>query len=231
MRTELIKRNIGETLKLAFLMAIAFPILVSEAWGFSYRPETRLTIMSEYPSCGESVSISFRVWEVVPEVAPDGTYLLKFFPEAFGSVTSVCELKISPAGGVGQIEWQGIEKNRKKIMTEGLLIVPGFPAPCDILPVSGKEPDKTYEDRIEAGGRIFLKKYRAFWKAVSLEEARANGWLKKDIPKPAALQMITVVDGQEHLVVKQLWDANGTWWLYEETPLRRSWRMFGKERS
>lgn len=223
MGTELTKRNIRNTLKLTFLVAIGVSILVSEARGFSYRPETRLTIMSEYPSCDDPVSASSRMWEVVPGTAPDGTYLLKFFPEASGSTTSVCELKISPADGIGQIEWQGIGKNRKKIMTEGLLIVPGFPAPCDILPVSEKEPDKTYEERIEAGGRFFLKRYRAFWKAVSLEEARTNGWLKKDVPEPAALQMITVVDGQDHLVVKQLWVVDGAWWLYEETPLRRSW--------
>jgi hypothetical protein len=35
--------------------------------------------------------------------------------------------------------------------------------------------------------------------------------------------MVTVTDEKGRLVVRQLWPAAGAWWLYEETPLRRSW--------
>jgi hypothetical protein len=35
--------------------------------------------------------------------------------------------------------------------------------------------------------------------------------------------MVTVTDEKGRLVVRQLWPAGGAWWIYEETPLRRSW--------
>jgi hypothetical protein len=35
--------------------------------------------------------------------------------------------------------------------------------------------------------------------------------------------MVAVSDEKGRPVVKQLWPAGGSWWLYEETPLRRSW--------
>jgi hypothetical protein len=223
--SELVERNMRTSLKLALLVAMGLLIPVSGLGAFPFLPESRIKIVSEYSASDGSVHVHSQAWEVVPEVAPDGRYVLKFYSAASGSAAPLCELKIPVHGGVDEIEWLWPERDRKKISTNGLLIVPGFPAPCDILPVDQNEQNKTYEDRIQAGGRVFLKRYRVFYKGVSLEEAKKNGWLRKAIDEPADLQMITVVDERDHLVVKQLWPAEGSWWIYEESPYRRSWSV------
>jgi len=198
---------------------IGLLILLPTVCAFPFLPETELKIVSEILNPGDSEPV-FRMWTLVPESAPDGTYLLKFFPEVPESLTPFCELKINLTSG--EIEWHGTGRKRKKSGTNGMMIVPGFPAPCDILPVAQKEPVKTYKDSTQAGGRVFVKKYRILREDVSSEEAKKNGWLEKNIPEPAGFIMMTAVDEQEHLVVKQLWPVNGTWWIYEETPYRRS---------
>jgi hypothetical protein len=58
---------------------------------------------------------------------------------------------------------------------------------------------------------------------VSVTEARSMGWIKAANPGQAGLIMVAVTDGKGRPVVKQLWPADGSWWIYEETSLRRSW--------
>jgi hypothetical protein len=223
--SELVQRNMRARLKIALLVAMGLLLHVTGLGAFPYLSESRIRIVSEYSPSDGSVHVHSQAWEVVQEVAIDGRYVLKFYSAASGSAVPLCELKIPSHGDVDEIEWLWPEREQKKISANGLLIVQGFPAPCDILPIDQNEPDKIYEDRIQAGGRIFLKRYRVFRRGVNLEEAKENGWLRKAIHEPADLQMITVVDERNHLVVKQLWPTNGSWWIYEESPYRRSWSV------
>ena len=221
MKTILIKKR----LKLTLLLAISLLAISTGVPALTYLSVDRLRIVSEYSSNldDSSVYAHSRIWEVIPQTAPDGSYLLQFFPEASGSVAPVCELKISFTDSADEIRWQGMGKVGEKVSLNGLLVVPGFPAPCDILPVTRNDADKIYVDKNEAGGRVFLQKYRIFRNEVSLETSRKNGWVKVNILNPVDLHMIRVVDELDHLVVKQLWTSGGSWWIYEETPFRRSW--------
>jgi len=207
------------------IAAIALAALAGECPASPYRPAAAVSILSEYPGCEARARHRTQVWKVVPEGAPDGATLLRFFLEASSEAAAVCELRLPPPGSAGEIRWEGMGRSGQKKSGTGLLLAPGFPAPCDVLPVGPGEGggSREYGERIEAGGRVFSRKYRVSFHPVTVGEARAMGWIRAEEPDSAGLIMVTATDEKARPVVKQLWPADGSWWLYEETPLRRSW--------
>ena len=206
------------------LAVIGLMALAGECLASPYRPAAAVSILSEYPASKASAPPHTQVWKVVPEGAPDGATLLRFFLEASAEAVPVCALRLPPPGSGGEIRWEGMGRSGQKKSGTGVLLVPGFPAPCDVLPVGpGDGGGEVYEERIEAGGRVFSKKYRISSHSVTAGEARAMGWIRVEDPGAAGLIMVTVTDDKARPVVKQLWPGDGSWWLYEETPLRRSW--------
>ena len=207
------------------LAVIGFMALAGECPAFPYRPAAAVSILSEYPASKAPSPPHTQVWKVVPEGAPDGSAVLRFFLEASTEAVTVCALRLPPPGTAGEIRWEGMGRSGKKTSSTGMLLVPGFPAPCDVLPVGPGDGSGSgvYAERIEAGGRVFSKNYRISSDSLTVGEARAMGWIRVEDPGSAGLIMVTVTDDKARLVVKQLWPADGSWWLYEETPLRRSW--------
>jgi len=207
------------------LLVIGLLAFAGECRAFPYRPAAALSIQSEYSAFNDSAPPHTQVWKVVPEAASDGAAILRFFLEASAEAVILCELRLPFPAGAGEIRWEGMGKSGQKKSGAGILLAPGFPAPCDILPVGMQDSDGVYEERVEAGGRMFLKSYRVSFDIVSVGEARAMGWIRVDDPGAAGLTMVTVIDEKGRPVVKQLWPDDGSWWLYEETPLRRSWLL------
>ena len=206
-----------------FLAVIGLAMLTGECRAFPYRPAAAVSIMSEYPASAGSARPHTQVWKVVPETAPDGATLLRFFLEAAADGVARCELRLPALGAAGEIQWTGMGKTGQKKSDTGLLLVPGFPAPCDVLPVGRQDSGRTYEERSEAGGRVFSRTYRISFAALAVDEAKARGWIRVEDPGKAGLVMVALTDDRGRPVVMQLWPADGSWWLYEETPLRRSW--------
>jgi hypothetical protein len=205
------------------LAVIGLLMLADECQAFPYRPAAALSILSEYAAFNDSAPPHTQVWKVVPEVGPDGASILRFFLEASAKAVTVCELRIPSPGTAGEIQWKGTGKSGQQKSGAGILLLPGFPAPCDVLPVSQGERGGAYGERIEAGGRVFSKSYRVSFAAFNVVDAKAMSWIRVEDPGKAGLIMVTVTDEKGRPVVKQLWPADGSWWLYEETPLRRSW--------
>jgi hypothetical protein len=208
------------------LMVIGFLALAGECRAFSYRPAAALSILSEYAALKDSSPRHTQVWKVVPEAGPGGASILRFFLEASAEAGALCELRIPAPGAGGEIRWEGTGKSGQKKSGAGMLLLPGFPAPCDVLPVGRGDNGGVYEERIEAGGRVFSKSYRISYASFNVDEAKAKGWIRVDEPVKSGLIMATVTDERGRPVVKQLWPAGGSWWLYEETPLRRSWLIY-----
>jgi len=204
-------------------MALLALLVASECLGFSYRPAGALSILSEYAAFNDSAPPRTQIWKVVPEATPDGAARLRFFPEAAAEKDPVCELELSPFGSAGEILWNGIGESRTKISNTGLLLAPGFPAPCDVLPVGPQDKECVYQEKREAGGRVFIRSYRVTSAAFSPAEAKEKGWIKAETKAMSELILVTVTDEKGQLAVRQLWPAHGSWWLYEETPMRRSW--------
>ncbi|MCX5823848.1 MAG: hypothetical protein NTY86_10180 [Deltaproteobacteria bacterium] len=208
------------------LAVIGLLMLAEECRAFPYRPAAAVSILSEYAASKDSAPPHTQVWKVVPEVGPDGASILRFFLEASAEAVPVCELRLPSPGAAGEIRWEGMGETGQKRSGAGILFLPGFPAPCDVLPVGQGDRERAYGERIEAGGRVFSKSYRVSFAAFSVADAKATGWIRTEEPVKAGLIMVTVTDEKGRPVVKQLWPADGTWWLYEETPLRRSWLIY-----
>ncbi len=205
------------------LAVIGLLMLADDCRAFPYRPAAAVSILSEYAAFNDSAPPHTQVWKVVPEVGPGGASILRFFLEASAEAVTVCELRLPSPGAAGEIRWKGMGESGQKKSGAGILLLPGFPAPCDVLPVGRGDRGAAYEERIEAGGRVFSKSYRVSFAAFTVADAKAMGWIRVEDPGKAGLIMVTVTDERGRPVVKQLWPADGSWWLYEETPLRRSW--------
>jgi hypothetical protein len=219
---EEMKRKVAQRGFIILLVVIGQLAFWGGCAAFPYRPPAAVSIVSEYPTLGGSAPPNTQVWKVIPEVAPDGAATLRFFLEASAEAAAVCEIRLPSPGTAGEIQWNGVGKTGQKKSSAGMLLVPGFPAPSDVLPVEGAH-DGVYEERIDAGGRVFSKSYRVSFAAFSVSDGKAKGWVRAEDPGWTRLIMVTVTDEKGRPVVKQLWPADGSWWLYEETPLRRSW--------
>lgn len=199
--------------------------LAAETHAFCYRPTAAIRILSEYRASSHSTLPPARVWQVVPESGADGSSTLRFYDQGGALTDAVCVLTLPPCGSAGPIIWTGIGKSDEKRSDTGFLLAPGFPAPSDLLPVSEPDRGKIYQEKVTAGGRVFSRNYRMEWSRFNTDEAQAMGWIKADGPGASALILVTVSDEKGKPAVRQLWPIDGSWWLYEETPLRRSWLM------
>jgi len=203
-------------------MALLALLVASECPAFFYRPIETVSILSEYAALSDSEPPHTQVWKVVPEATPDGAARLRFFTEASAEQDPVCELELPPSGSPGEISLKRIGQTGEKTSTTGLLLAPGFPAPCDVLPVGETDEGRVYQEKSEAGGSVFIRRYLVSSAAISVPEATAKGWIRGEATG-SSLIMVTAADENGRLAVRQLWPADGSWWLYEETPLRRSW--------
>jgi hypothetical protein len=219
------KNSVIQTGSILVMAMLGLLTLAAEGRAFSYRPAAALSILSEYGASDDAVPRHTQVWKVVPQAGSDGAVTLRFFPEAIAGADAVCVLRLPAPGQDGTIRWKGVGISGEKQSDTGLLLVPGFPAPCDILPVGETPEGRVYQEKSEAGGRVFIRTYRLLMQASSVGEARAGGWIRAEAENrvTSALSMVTVTDEKGRLVVRQLWPAGGAWWIYEETPLRRSW--------
>ena len=128
----------------------------------------------------------------------------------------------------GVVEWTGTGCFSTIFQDTDFLIVPGIAFPVDVLPVHtvlNTDTPLEYAFSRTAGDQIFLQKIRVSATAVSLEQARQSGWIRCEHCDLSSLYMIAATDAQTGaLIVKQLWCPEEDWWVYEETPLRHSWR-------
>lgn len=149
---------------------------------------------------------------------------------ASGKENPIAVLSYETNGSLYQVEkriWQGkhyvpiIEKR-----TSYLLLSDGFPVPYDYLAPFQDVPE-TVEIKKQAGGFVFKKTYQWHSESMDFNDALAGGHLSEDMAEMYAgkrFHMISV-HKDETLVVRQLWPEKADWWVYEETPLRRSWRQ------
>jgi hypothetical protein len=196
-----------------------FPVSVL---AFPYHPEQSMDIITEPTEKDGFIPI---VWRVAPEVQTDGSTGILFSRQQSGQ--SVCRLIFS--GASTDIFWERKDISPNTIHSGDLLIVSGVPIPCDVLPVeklfSVDEPIE-YEVRMNAGGRTFVERIQVDSAAVSIEDAQNNGWIKYTGDVKTGLRLIKAVNLRTNeLMVQQLWADDNPWWIYEETPFRRSWRV------
>ena len=202
----------------AFFVSICLMTALCAGADFAQGRESMIRVLSEYRESG-GIPGSSKIWEIRSVRISEGKRLISFYSET--SEDLLCSLVISSSGDSNAVVWQG-ENGRRKNGAEGFLVMPGYPAPCDIVPVFAGDSVRVFEEKTEAGGRAFISRYQVSSKAISLDEARKNNWVRDEFSSPFDLRMVTVVDRQGRLVVRQLWPLNAQWWIYEETLDRQS---------
>ncbi len=217
------------------LCGVIFAPLTADS--FPYQPAGTIRIMSESAAgVEESPKAEGSIWRVVPEVSlADSTLNLLFYKEM--SDNQVCKLVISRSGTIHEADITGVNGNMM-IRADGLLLVPGFPVPCDILPIARMAGEKI-DDHSSATQIVNVKRSTSTQTFVDTLEiqtypvtwqtAQSNGWLAEDTlntDSTGLLQVIQVVNqGTGELLALQLWAADTNWWIYEKTRFRQSWLL------
>jgi hypothetical protein len=101
----------------------------------------------------------------------------------------------------------------------------GFPIPFDDLDEGGLE-ETTATVHKQIGETRFAYQITKETASITQEEAAAEGMLKFRSPSadgPVKSLKLIVVRQNKTILIRQLWETGSHWWLYEETPERRSW--------
>lgn len=202
---------------LAFLSGLLFAV-PAPARGEPYYPDGAISVLSEYTD-GSAASPRQVKWDIRTRDF-DAYWTLAFSPG--GSQDPLCRVTLSRGEDGLNIAWEG-PGDRGKTRFSAMMVLPGFPAPCDILPSVTGDSTRTYRVKREAGGHGFVTTYRVVREEVTLQEATARGWVRALTEIQPPLSALRVVDSSGATVVMQLWDSHGSWWLYEESGSRRSW--------
>ena len=108
--------------------------------------------------------------------------------------------------------------------SEKLVLSEGFPVPYDFL-APGDMSLRKVKIKKEAGGAVFSYQVEREIKEFSGEQAVQDGLVKggvQSLVRGKSFKWIVVKKGGETLV-RQLWAEGLPWWVYEETPFRKSW--------
>jgi len=198
------------------LLLLAFTAVSS---AIPYKPKKDIRILSEYGRPETGISKTY-IWILKSIITKDGIQL-NFFRKASDN-TAICSVLLPKDPGK-KIEWIGPNQSEK--YEPDLMILSGFVVPCDILPVGDDNDGRRFKEKKKAGNRIFIKEHVISIQKLSTEEAIAKGWIKVDVETDQELKMVTVKDQRDRLVVRQAWLEGSNWWIYEETPDRRSWNL------
>ncbi|MFP4307065.1 MAG: hypothetical protein ACLFRG_04305 [Desulfococcaceae bacterium] len=205
---------------LAVLLLTNF-LFASPLFAIPYHPAGPVHFVTEFSTQGKTATP--QEWRVFPVRGASGEFVLRFrHGTAPADAPPFCEVTFVEKDGETSIEWTAVG-GVKREGQNGLLVMPGFPVPSEVLPIRQEEPEKSYSVESAAEGRVFLQEYTVRWETVEVETAEGEGWLR--VSAPDSLRMVRLEDADEQLVTRQLWAEDGTWWLYEETPFRRSWRI------
>ena len=200
------------------------------AFSFVYQPPAPLYVKTQaLPPTGETVKPSHRIWRIISKKGGEPQSMqVSFF--AIESAPAFCYINLSDAGRILDANLPGGAGNI--LQTPDFLFASGYPAPCDIFPrtmlASGSlEASESYKVRRDIGGERFADEICIRVLPVSIDEAADNGWIKEAAQEGvSSLRVVKAVNCRSgRLISLQVWPEGATWWIYEETPYRRSWQV------
>lgn len=135
-------------------------------------------------------------------------------------------IRYLPDGLLEEVEdhVSGIHRNRQA-KGDKIVLSWGFPVPYDYLAPFDDSISEAVIKKV-VGGAIFSYRLKREISYISLNQAMAEGMVDGEIAGDfagKALRLITVRKAG-NLMVRQLWPEGASWWVYEETPHRKSWR-------
>lgn len=108
---------------------------------------------------------------------------------------------------------------------ERIILSRGFPVPYDFLdPLDNNSRDVVLKKKI--GDTSFSDHVSREVQLISSEQAVSWNMMDEKWPQPFGekLRLIIIKRG-DSLLVRQLWPQKATWWIFEETDVRKSWRL------
>lgn len=208
---------------LFFLGALFLPLIVTAA--SFYQPSRPVELVTEVTVGEMTESSALSRISVIPVDDAGEPYKLKVLDaesrDQFGQLVFFRS---------GAVKWMTDSKTCNGYSDDSLLILPGSTLPVDVLPVRNllESPDPLlYEFRRTVRGQTFEDRISLTVASVSSSMARREQWIREGDPNPAApLFLIEAKDVETgDLIVRQLWSHATAWWLFEQTPFRRSWRV------
>jgi hypothetical protein len=190
-----------------------------------YFPAQPILVVSETITPG-SPSGDGTFWHIIPQTDDDGSFYLDFQQTEFEP--PVCRLILSgPRTGLYLADGARFPNT---VSAADLMLFPGFSIPCDVLGgkegfCDGKEP-AVIDIRRQSGQSIFIEQYQLHCSEIPSSEAATRGWVREPTGEADHFVMVRVTNlrtGEN--VARQLWAPGETWWRYEDTPFRRSWRL------
>ena len=116
-------------------------------------------------------------------------------------------------------------KSRQQKFSPPLALSAGYPVPYDWL-APGETHDGELSIKTEAGETSFLFMVTKTTSPMDLSEAIKNKMIDSRIQgllsAHSPLKLIEVWK-RDKFLIKQLWSPELNWWIYEETPERKSW--------
>lgn len=147
-----------------------------------------------------------------------------------GSDEPVIVLTYGPTGRLERVEKRILRGNRFVEIEEHpqgpIVLSEGFPVPFDDL--------SPFDERLtqanivkKAGGMTFSYRVTREITGISPCDAVSSGMVDQAIAPTIGVQNLRLITIRKAgaLVVRQLWADGDVFWLYEETPVRRSWRV------
>lgn len=187
-----------------------------------YQPAESITVVSESILPGGTDGI---FWRITPETCEDGSFCLGFYRAETEDPVG----RIVLAGANPGFYLADGARFSHAISIGGLMIFPGFSVPCDILPVvvsCGSADPGIIEISRQVGKSAFIEQFQYDCVDVTPGKALVEGWIREPVGDTETLVLIRMINlrNGEH-IARQLWVPGDAWWLYEETPYRRSWRL------
>ena len=210
---------------------IVFHSPVSVTAGNHFNPTGALEIETRYTDPKQAPLGPVVVWQVKPDVSENRVSLDYVIN---GEVQFQVEYPF-PMNDYPESAFLLMDQADRIIEnSKGLLVPPtGFPAPALIYDVTEAKALNTLKSAITAGGRQFVKIYSCDVQTITIDEAIELEMLdprffshQAAINALEPLVMIRINDPYKQLICEQLWVDRpaSKWWLYEETPLTKSWR-------
>ncbi len=207
------------------MVLIFFQAITPAFGGQRFLPSDKVLIKSMYAPSSVQGLATDMTWELVCRMGKIKTTWA--YARQAGDL--YCTVSTDTVSQPPAFELFDKEGNLLESSLGGLVPVPGFPAPCQILNFPDFEGSGTFKIVRLAGGRRFATSFAYSCQTVEYEAAGENGWLNSDsagYDPEKELIMVTIADvGSDIILIRQLWQENAAWWLYQETGIGRFWRQ------
>jgi hypothetical protein len=207
-----------------FLLVVAIFFSSSSLAAEFYKPDSAVEIVTESIVDNNFKSSDSARFIAGPVQSDGNAARVPFFHE--DSKDALGSLVFSPDD---KVIWERHGSTARQFKAKNFLVVPGISVPVDVFPlkdVMANSNSKEFEFEEKLSGRVFVDKIRVSAHLIQAEEAMNAGWVRIKNYSRSSFFLVEARDlATGGLVARQLWSPDSNWWLFEETPFRKSWRV------